>query len=136
MYTRRIRVWFNASGLAFAVVTIAMRLMPHWPWVPGIRECFLIVIDAAIVYGAVWAAGWGLASSYQDVVPSVRLKEPRHLGEQARRTLPAFTVGGFMAVQSYAAVQTWGISSPHTIGVMAFAAASTLIILWLVMRSE
>jgi hypothetical protein len=33
---------------------------------PSARECLLIVIDAAIVSGAVWAAGWGLARSYRD----------------------------------------------------------------------
>jgi hypothetical protein len=66
MYARRIKVWFSAAGLVLAVVTIAVSILPLWPQMPSARECLLIVIDAAIVSGAVWAAGWGLARSYRD----------------------------------------------------------------------
>jgi hypothetical protein len=66
MYARRIKAWFSAADLVLAVVTTAVRILPLWPEVPSVRECFLIAIDVATVYGAVWAAGWGLARSYRN----------------------------------------------------------------------
>jgi hypothetical protein len=65
MFARRIRMCFSAAALVLALVGIAVRLKPLWHEAPGIRECFLIAFDGMIVFGAVWAAGWALARSYQ-----------------------------------------------------------------------
>lgn len=65
MFARRIRMCFAAAALLLTAVGIEVRLKPFWPQGPGIREAFLIAFDGMIVFGAVWAAGWALARSYQ-----------------------------------------------------------------------
>jgi hypothetical protein len=110
---------FSAAALVLALVGIAVRLKPLWPEAPGIRECFLIAFDGMIVFGAVWAAGWALARSYQiddqrrapkPSTPSLRLRAPR--GETSLRmrvTAAILAIIGFMAFQLV--LVTRGISS-------------------------
>jgi hypothetical protein len=45
-------------------------------------------------------------------------------------------VGAFMAVQSYAAVRTWGSANPGTIAVCALSVIGTLIALGLTIRGD
>jgi len=50
--------------------------------------------------------------------------------------VPPFVVGAIMVVQSYAAVRTWGVANPSTIGIDALAVISTLFVLGLAIRGD
>ena len=65
---RRVKTIFHWVGLASAALVIARVLLSFWPSWPGVRDGALVMLDAALIYGLMWAVGWLFARTYSDEI--------------------------------------------------------------------
>jgi hypothetical protein len=65
---RRVKTIFHWVGLATAALVIARGLLSFWPSWSGARDGALVMVDAAMIYGMMWAVGCLFARTYSDEI--------------------------------------------------------------------